>query len=162
MTISDLIVRPFDAADLSAILSLEQDSAAEPRPVKHFSPNEVMLVAVLDRQIVGYAHYVMPSPPFAVYLLIHRLLVKKALRRRGIGQALLTALITISDQHFSCVYTTAVPVGDDACRQLMLKNEFEDAGMQAYQCQRYNMLRAKRRWKLIKDGGSFKPVPADE
>ncbi len=167
MNINDLVVRPFEAVDLSALLVLEQNSVApaEQRSPKSFdsilsSLHEQILVAVLDRQIVGYVGYTMPSPPFQLMVILHRIVVNKDLRRRGIGQSLLNEVLAISARQYDCIGTNRVPVEDKVSQQFLSKNEFEDAGAQAYQCTHCNMALRKRRWKLIPDGkGSYKPVP---
>lgn len=167
MSIANLIIRPFDRADLPALIALEQSSIADdPRLEDSFhcwldSFHELILVAILDGEIVGYAGYHLPGPPFSLSLTINRVVVNKNVRRRGIGQALLNELLAISAKHFDCTYTNAVPRNDPVCHQFLLKNEFVDAGAQAYQWKRFNMSRRKRNWRVVPDGqGGYKPIEA--
>jgi ribosomal protein S18 acetylase RimI-like enzyme len=142
MTVANLLVRPFDTADLPSLMLLEQSSVsprAERRSRKHFkfmlnSVNELIMVAVLDDQIVGYIGYSMPRRPFCPKLGLHRIVVNKELRRRGIGQALLNAVLALRNSDFcNGVSCNGVPVKDEASQKFLYKNGFEDAGALSHQ-----------------------------
>jgi [ribosomal protein S18]-alanine N-acetyltransferase len=148
MVIANLTVRPFQPDDLASVSALEQSSVVpqEQRPLERIqswlsSGHEQGLVAVLDGQIVGYAGYDPPVGPFSRCVSLHRIVVQKELRRRGIGQALLDEVIRIAAEYQDRVFTNSVPVEDKVVQQFLYKNRFKDAGMHAYQCTHCNMVR---------------------
>lgn len=152
MTIPNLIILTFEPADLVELLALERHSVhrREQRSPEKFlfatsSLGELIIVAVLDGNIVGYIAYSMPEPPFKLNIGLYRILVNKETRQRGIGQALLNEVLAISaQQQYDWIESNGVPVNDNACRQFLLKNGFVDAGALSHQYDYLSMSRGKR------------------
>ena len=106
----DIVIRPATESDLHAVLGLIKELAVyekEPKAVvvtdedflRYFRNNHFeCLVAELDEEVVGMALYYMAYSTWkGPYIYLEDFIIKEKLRRKGVGKALLAALVEIAE-----------------------------------------------------------------
>lgn len=119
------------AADLEAVIAIEQRSFPEPWPRRFFeheieaSQTAWPVVAALGREVAGY----MVAWFVADEVHLGNLAVREDLRRRGIAQALLDQLIARAQRDHASTISLEVRVSNRAAISLYARNRFRPSGL---------------------------------
>lgn len=127
---SNLVFRPMEQNDIDDVVNLEVQSFATPWSRQSFeeeleNPRARYLIAVLDGEAAGYA---------GAWLILDEahvtnVAVASRHRRRGVGEALMRALIALAKEDGAGSMTLEVRPSNGAARAMYAKLGFKAAGV---------------------------------